>query len=342
MGAAAFTHHEMLGLSEPFVRAGWRPDMQASDRQQRLLLLRPRSPQAGQPDLHLRLEQAEPGSALTLTRVAALAPGLTATLQARGDDPAELLARIEAVPVQRQWWSAPGQASALTHHVERTAAGAGAGAPALRLREAHAQVAGLALSLRMTGVEGYPADIEIARSGVQSLPEDLLAVLGPGFSPLTELSRGWVGTVRLRGAGDRRSAAAEARWRQLVEHLAITLAEPPRRFHERHLGARWRFALRSTGPWWLGAALLAIALYAQQQGAWGQSVLALMANAAPPLLMALFFMRREMPRLALPRWPRPPAPSAWTPVVASASGITPASTIAPTAIPATTTAVGRP
>ena len=38
---------------------------------------------------------------------------------------------------------------------------------------------------------------------------------------------------------------------------------------------------------------------------------ALLANVAPPLLMGLFFVRREMPRIALPRWPARLADDAW-------------------------------
>ena len=91
--------------------------------------------------------------------------------------------------------------------------------------------------------------------------------------------------------------------------LAGTLAEPPGRFHERHRAARWAVVGRGLTPWLVGLGVVAVALWARQRG--GSSVLALLANVAPPLLMGLFFVRREMPRIALPRWPARLADDAW-------------------------------
>ena len=91
--------------------------------------------------------------------------------------------------------------------------------------------------------------------------------------------------------------------------LAATLAEPPARFHERHRAARWAVVGRGLTPWLVGLGIVAVALWARQNG--GSSVLALLANVAPPLLMGLFFVRREMPRIALPHWPGRLADDAW-------------------------------
>jgi hypothetical protein len=70
---------------------------------------------------------------------------------------------------------------------------------------------------------------------------------------------------------------------------------------------------RGLTPWLVGLGVVAVALWARQSG--GSSVLALLANVAPPLLMGLFFVRREMPRIALPQWPTRLADDAW-PVLA--------------------------
>jgi hypothetical protein len=72
--------------------------------------------------------------------------------------------------------------------------------------------------------------------------------------------------------------------------------------------------LRGTLPVLVGLAVVGAALYAQRLGPEGQSTLAMLANATPPLLLMLLFLRKEIPRIGLPRVPRRPAPDAWTPV----------------------------
>ena len=65
--------------------------------------------------------------------------------------------------------------------------------------------------------------------------------------------------------------------------------------------------------WEPAMAVVGAALYAQRLGPEGQSTLAMLANATPPLLLMLLFLRKEIPRIGLPRVPRRPAPDAWTP-----------------------------
>jgi hypothetical protein len=57
--------------------------------------------------------------------------------------------------------------------------------------------------------------------------------------------------------------------------------------------------------------VVALALELQRQGPERASVLALLANVAPPLLMMLYFLRREMPHIGLPRVPRRLPANAW-------------------------------
>jgi hypothetical protein len=236
---------------------------------------------------------------------AAAAP--PATLRAEGTDAAALLARLSAVPHARQFVAAGGTWAALQQRLP-----AATHAPPVLLG-ATAQVAGLTLQLKVSGVQGFPAELELLRPAgdARRLPEDLLAVLGRRWDRLTALSRGWVGQLALRGPEPRRSDEARAGIAMALEHLARTLAEPPARFHERHRGARWRVALRGTGPVLAGAALVGLALHLQSLGDAYSSYLGLLANLAPPLLMGLFFLRREMPRIGLPRPPRPLQADAW-------------------------------
>ena len=313
------THHEILVLVEPFVRAGHRPDLAGSDRVQRRVVFHPQAlaadAQAQQfPPLtqQMVLEQLESGRC-RLTRHVRTADGLQARLELEGVEGAELLQRLQALAPPQQFRAVDGTLVAL--HQRLPAPMPGGPQPVPVLREAEADVAGLRLRARISGVGGYPAELELLRGDdpAPRLPDDLLAVLGGPWSHLTALQRGWIGTIALRGEEPRRSALALERLAQTVAHLARTLAEPPQRFHERHRRARWIAGLRGTLPVGVGLAVVGAALYAQRLGPEGQSTLAMLANATPPLLLMLLFLRKEIPRIGLPRVPRRPAPDAWVP-----------------------------
>jgi hypothetical protein len=263
---------------------------------------------------------------------------------------AALLEAMLGVPPGRLFVLAPAGSGgaalgALTQRLALRGEPGGRAEPALVLKAAQAQVGGLTLRMSLSGVGGYPAEIELLRpvgaagtpgaagalaaarsatgansSAISSspsspppvarrLPQDLLAVLGRAWEPLTELSRGWVAQVTVRGEEPRRSREARAHFTRALAHVAATLAEPPARYHARHRAARWAVVGRGLTPWLVGLGIVAVALWARQRG--GSSVLALLANVAPPLLMGLFFVRREMPRIALPRWPARLADDAW-------------------------------
>jgi hypothetical protein len=69
--------------------------------------------------------------------------------------------------------------------------------------------------------------------------------------------------------------------------------------------------LRGTVPLAVCGAIVGTAVLLQGGDAGSRSALGLLANVTPPLLMGLFFLRREMPRIAWPRLPRRPATTAW-------------------------------
>jgi hypothetical protein len=303
------SHHEILSVAAPFARSGLQVDLPASDRSARRLAFRPRVRPAadGLPALTETLQMApsaeRDGAPWLLRRTLARPDGPEAVLEAEGRDPAELLARVQAVPASRQF---DGEATALHHRVGDDGA--------LVLRRARAQVAGLTLVMQVSGVSGFPAELELLRpeGDTIALPRDLLAVLGRRWERLTPVRRGWTGSVGVRGSGAERGADAERRFRQAVAHLRDTLAEPPGAFHDRHRAARWRVAMRGTLPLAVGAGIVALAFVLRAQGEGpAMSALALLANLTPPLLMGLFFLRREMPQIGLPRIPRRPPGERW-------------------------------
>jgi hypothetical protein len=324
------SHHQILAQVGPFSRRGLKVDLAASDRAQRLLAFEPRLHAAGATDggaalpplrETLRLDLGDPDRPRLIRELAGPA-GQCARLQLEGAEPEALLDRLAEVPPARQWRCDAGATLTLSHWLD---AADGPGPAALRLREAQARLGALTLQLRMTGVGGYPAEVEIGvADGLRlALPSDLLAVQGRAWSRLSALQRQWRGSVALRGDGARRTADAEAQFARAVRHLQQALSEPPPRFHARHRLARWGVSLRELLPMGIGVAVVAMALTLRGQGERQDSILALMANVAPPLLMMLFFVRREMPYIGLPRVPRRPAADAW-PVMPPAGPAEPA------------------
>jgi hypothetical protein len=115
----------------------------------------------------------------------------------------------------------------------------------------------------------------------------------------------------IRGRGPERTAQAKAQLVAAAQHLARTLAEPPRRFHDRQRAARWRVTARRAVPLAVcfGVVLAALAVPALNLSE--DSVWRMLIFNAPPILLGLFFMLREIPRVEFPPLPRPSAASTW-------------------------------
>lgn len=323
--APPLSHHALLDLVAPFVPDGWRLDLAATDRAARRVVFQAQQLAAGdgvpalRVDLRLEPDEAHDWRLVRETRLAvppsAALGALVARAEALGDRVDDLWRRVGRVDAARQWPALEGTlAVALSFRVL-----AAAGQPRVVLREAEALLAtGLRWHMTVSGVGGYPAEFTLmpvpgAPAPPRRLPDDLMTVRHRAWQRLMPVRQGWQGSVALRGEGTARSADAEARLREGLQHLAQTLAEPPARFHARHRAARWAEALRRTGPVAVGLAVVALALWLGRDSQGNASALGALANLVPPLLMGLFFMRREMPRLELPRPPRRLRPDDWTP-----------------------------
>ena len=323
MSAHPLTHHEILGLIGPFTRRGRHLDLPASDRLARRLVFKPiehTDPAIASPVLieSLQLEQPDDDT-YRLTRTLSLPCGLQATLQTDGNDPGELLARIEAIPLQRQFQHGEGYAVALCHRLDATK---GDAVTALMvLTRATARIEGLRLAMKVPAVTGIPADIELEAAHGDSidLPQDLLAVLGWSWARLVRVGKAWTCSLRLRGSGPDRSRDAETKLERTAQHLARTLSEPPPRFHDQRVAARWGVVVRRSIPLLVTVSLIGLAAAVPSMGLSENSVLRMVIFQSPPLLLGLVFCMRELPQIEIPPWPRRPSQSAWGPQRAQAS-----------------------
>ena len=316
------THHEILRLIEPFTRRGRHVDLAASDRLQRSLLFKPvvhdgeTAVFAGASEI-LGLDDLHP-NVWRLTRTVTLATGEAAVLTTEGADFGELLDRIDAVPFQRQFKSVGPVVLARNYRLEPAARAPGA--PVLMiLASARARFGGLELSVRPSTVEGYPAEIELSPQPDQphDLPDDLLAALGWDWSALRRRGTGWIGSLRAPGREPERSKRIEATLEAGVAHLTRTFAEPPRRFHERFVRARWLVFIRRMTPALALAALLAGCIALAFADIPSDTPLARFLMALPGFMFYGMFAFRELPRLEVPAPPRPSSAPSWFPTRAS-------------------------
>jgi len=304
------THHQILELVAPCARSGWRVDLAASDRVARRVVFKPRDLPDTVPPLRatLALEAPEQGE-LRLTRGLLRPDGLQAPAVAEGRDVADLLTRIEAVAPGQHFSAGPGWLAALGWRMRRSAAP--------QLHHAELRVAGLTLQMTVSSVPRIPAELTLrAATGgaITELPHDLLSVLGGDWSRLTHATDHWKASVDLRGRDvTQRSADALRRLQAAATHLVRTLAEPPRRFHERHRAARWRATVRRAVPLAACVGVIGAALAVPALDLPEDSVVRMLIFNAPPILLGLFVVLREMPRVELPPLPRPLAETAWRP-----------------------------
>lgn len=304
-----------MALAAPFARRGHSVDLAASDRIARRLAFRESAP-ADAPALRQRLWLDDaPGGGHRLVRSVTLPSGAVSELQAAGDDPAALLASVEAVPLQAQWRCAPDHELAISLRLDGARAGSppADAAPRPSISRIEARIEGLVMRLKLSAVPGIPAELEIdgAGSDLADLPDDLLAVLGSAWSSLWRVGDGWRGSFR---PPRREPARSEQTLRQIEAaalHLARTLREPPARFHERLAAARWRVAARRCVPLLSALALIGASFAVVQLDLAANSVWRMVIFNAPPILLAAGVCLKELPRFELPRLPRASSAAAW-------------------------------
>jgi hypothetical protein len=316
---APLTHHEILALVEPFARRGRRVDLAASDRVARRIAFRPIEHAAREAvPAHretLSLAQQPTGGWQLVRTLEAAGDGPVARLQVSGPEPGVLLARIEAVDAAHQLERGPGWVLAIEHRLEGSAALPDEPA-AMAASRGIVHAGGLVMTMKVPTVSGISAEIAIVRDGSTraDLPDDLLEVLGRGWARLDAGPSGWTSHAGLGGRGVARYRDAEARLRRAAAHLARTFSEPPARYAERLRTARWSVAARRSVPLTAVVALVGAAALFPSLGLSRESPVWMLIFNAPPLLLALFFSLREMPRITLPRAPRRVRDDAWRPM----------------------------
>jgi hypothetical protein len=94
-------------------------------------------------------------------------------------------------------------------------------------------------------------------------------------------------------------------------HLACVLEEPPSRFHERWVVARWRVFLRRLMPLAACIGLIVCAAAVPKLHLAERSGLRMLILNSPPILLMLFFCLREVPIVEIPPLPRRSAAASW-------------------------------
>jgi hypothetical protein len=319
VSAPPLTHHEILGLIEPFSRAGLRVDLAASERAQRRLVFRPAAEAGAQAAVPactetLQLESLGTGTCrLTLTRTAP--DGLQATVVGLGSDLAALIAQIATVPASRQFRSGAGWQMSRSYHVSAPAGPAA-------LTQGEIRLDGLTLSMTVSLVRGVAAELQLtpAPGVVLGLPQDLLAVIGWNWARLIRSPTGWKSKLRMKGPTAGRTPRAEAALDRVAGHLVRTLAEPPARFHERLLAARWGVVLRRGIPTLNVLVLLAVVLLMPRLDTRFGSGLWMLLYHVPTVLIALSFCLQELPQFEIPPLPRRSRASSWRAAPAASAG----------------------
>ena len=248
-----------------------------------------------------------------LIRELILPNGLVSRLVVSGPEPLDLLRTADSVPLERGFNFGERfiLAKCHTHEPFGWSSSPGESEGRLVLTEAVAKVVGLTTYFEMPQVGGYPAKVRITCSSREAvhLPNDLFEVLSNDWGALESIDDGWSTSMRVRGREPQRSARNEANVERAVSHIAQTLIEPPRRFHEERTRSRWWVQIRRGLPlvFWMSVTL-AIFRLSFEPTSW-----VALGIAALPFLMFLLFGLPflEWSKLSLPQRPRQLLTGCW-------------------------------
>ncbi|MEM9304311.1 MAG: hypothetical protein AAGE01_19525 [Pseudomonadota bacterium] len=306
---APLTHHDILRLGAPVVRRGWRVDLAESDRTAGSIAFLPSEPD---PALKVGLRVDFHGrSGPKLVRTAAHADGAVAAYLVERGSLEAMLEALGSLPAAAQFRSTDQGVIAddFSLRLDREASP--------RLIGCCGRIGGLVLSLDAKTIMGEPMTLHIRPVDPErkpSLPDDLLAVLGPRWRPLIDHRGGWNCELKAPGKDPRRSIVARERFAQAMTHVDAVLASPPPRFHGAFLGARWRSFVRRSSIIWVpllivGSLPLIDWLFLTERQ------LHPLFQMSPPIIFAFLMLIwwRDMPRFEVPPLPRPVPDDAWQP-----------------------------
>lgn len=304
MAAPPLTHHDILAVVAPFSQRGRQVDLAATQRTERRIAFKAIE-HTGESET-LALACYAQGH-FELTRTLTRADGLSATLEAAGREPGELLAQVESVPRERHFADGPG------FHIARSYRWQGGAQGAPVLASAVVQAAGLRLVMTVPPARRASAELMLtdSTSHPAALPQDLLAVLGWNWARLIPQPGGWRSRFRLRGSASHRTARGEAALALAGAHLADSLARPPADYHDRHRATRWGVCLRRAIPLLTPVALALTVLslprfeVGENPGPW------LLLYHVPTMLIALSFCLQELPAMEIPPLPRRLRTNSW-------------------------------
>ncbi len=315
MATRPLTHHEILTFVAPFSARGLKVDLPNSDRAARRLRFQgthhPARPDADLPALRevLELDCPRPGRFKLLRRFTA-ADDTSATIEAAGSDPAALIERVGRLSAERLFIVRHGVPIARSYRVDSPDPEQPAH-PSLIAAEG--RPADVLFQLDARRGYGLPAQIELTAGPGLLLfaPEDLLAVLGWRWRPLRRFGPRWRGTLKVKRRDPARTAELEEAVDQAVGHLTRTLEAAPAAYDPRFRLRRWRVAVQRAIPLSIGLGLLAATPLLQFVELADDSLVKMFIFHMPPILLLAFFSFRELPRIEIPRRPRPLTQAAW-------------------------------
>lgn len=315
------THHEMLALMPAFSAQGLHADLKASRREVRMIAFQPRDHAATETAPALRevlflwvaapeAGDRQPTEFELVRRVEVLEDPDAAwsTLRGSGKDLALLLEQVLAVPLSRQI-ERVGELLLARDYVLGT--GDFAGRP--EFAEARVQFPGMRLEAVADRRGGYPLEYKLTPQAGQRicLAEDLVAVLGRGFRPMTRFVSYWRGSIKVPRKEPERTPEIERQLKRALSQLQACLARPPSDFHTRFRWARWQVTFRRALPLLIGIGLLMATPAIRFIDLEEHSLLRMLIFHLPPFMLVGFFLMREMPKLEIPPLPRPLRQRQW-------------------------------
>lgn len=342
MAMPPLSHHDIIKISAPMTRAGFKVNLTRCDRKQHYIEFEASTNSAEKSTTVYCLESDEDQKS-HLVRVVVHESGLVSTLRASYSDLEHTLKCLATIATSRQlivndnFIIANSFVLTSTKPVDETE-------HALRLNFTCAQVAGMELRADISASGGMPADVRLLASGIASpnlrehladetilpldhraalalrqqsmssvindklsnLPEDLLAILGSQWRPLRFQGDHWKTLLRQLGTGARRSELAEKHVVEAIQHLYETAKRGPAKYHTDFHKARWQVYFRRLQPLMMLFAMLSIMPIAWLLVSTGTIGINPLALSITPLLMvgAIVLTAREVPVMEIPPTPR--------------------------------------